>query len=427
MVIALVPVSARSESQAPVNPANSPAPYNTAMPQSGMPIPAAGSPNQYGANPGTFQSQPITEKDLQPLHYSVIATMRSGENGTGNISDPELGEIKGKLFMYFMNGDDRQAGKSGNDGYIHSYSSSDRGKTWKLDPGIRIAQKSPLGVIANSSGGLDAWVWNHAKDGEQLQRYSTKDGLTFDLVGSSNVDLSPCKNTKGETAFTLGDVQIVKLKDGTYKGWAFAVFPSDKQMPFHRIGCVLTSTNGTSDWKITTSQELVFDTDLGTNPETYRASGGVIEQYLPLSSDSNKAIRVMQMRTSRDDGKTWSALSGLSFFGNDPGRLDTSYGDKLLAYGNYDLRQGGVIVVTRYVSSSVFGALKDEPNAQTWYFKGVKKGDIKIMNLCLNRDLTNEAKFSTSGKMLVVKNPDTIDQMVGACYYALIGKQRLVA
>lgn len=91
------------------------------------------------------------------LNYVLLSTVISLQSGLGNISDPALVQVAdGSVRMFFMNGNEPQAGISGYDNLQHSYVSSDGGNTWTLESGVRMNVQSPVSVNA-INGAYEAW------------------------------------------------------------------------------------------------------------------------------------------------------------------------------------------------------------------------------------------------------------------------------
>ena len=85
------------------------------------------------------------------LNYVLLSTVISQQSGLANISDPALLQVGNKLRMFFKNGNEPQIGLSGFDNKIHSYVSSDNGKTWELESGVKIDAGSPCLLYTSPS------------------------------------------------------------------------------------------------------------------------------------------------------------------------------------------------------------------------------------------------------------------------------------
>ncbi|TSA51608.1 MAG: hypothetical protein D4R44_07605, partial [Actinobacteria bacterium] len=286
------------------------------------------------------------------LNYVLLSTVVSLQSGLGNISDPALVQVAdGSVRMFFMNGNEPQAGISGYDNLQHSYVSNDGGKTWTLESGVRMNVQSPVSVNA-INGAYEAWGKVLAPGNDQLMHFTSANGKDFTSVGGGVIAVTACKGISGASAAHLGDPQMVKVATGYI---AYAQDAGTQTIaPFTRFVCALTSTDGTT-WMVDASKTISYSTDIATNLETFRNASGVIEQIIPIdiAADPQTGARVgMQVRTSTNDGASWSALSELSFWGADPDRLDLANGDSLLAFGGFDSRVGGLLAVAKKQTTS---------------------------------------------------------------------------
>jgi len=368
-----------------------------------------------------------TTAGMVALNYGLISYKLSQLEGLGNIADPALLQVGSTLRMFFKNGNEPQIPLAGFDNKIHSFVSSDNGVTWSLESGVRVDVSSPISVRAAESGGYEAWAWSgKGTGGEILSRFTSANGSDFTKGSGSSVIVGACKSADGVAATLLGDSQVVKVASG------YLAYAQDMQAtgrgPFKRHACGLTSADGVN-WTLDIARTLAPQNDIQTNPETYRNSSGVIEQILPIDKiDIQTGLRSgMQIRTSTNDGASWTDLSELSFFAADPDRLDLTNGDSLLAFGNFDHRQGGLLGVAKKISTN-YKASRTESGMQTvvWTISGARQADIKIKNLCLNSDLTASIKFATSGSNITATYTADAGGRGTGCVYALIGAEQAI-
>jgi len=374
---------------------------------------------------GSTNSTGTSATGMVSLNYGLLAYIGSQQAGLGNIADPALLQVGGTLRMFFKNGNEPQIPIAGFDNKIHSYISTDNGKTWTLESGVRIDVTSPVTVRAAESGGYEAWGWV-SSGGDAMTRFTSATGSDF-IKGAGNViNAAACKSADGTAAGFLGDPQVVKVASG-YLAYAHDLAATGKA-PFKRHMCALTSTDG-STWVLDTSKTLALQSDIQTNPETYRNSSGVIEQILAIDQvDPTTKLRSgMQLRTSTNDGASWTELSELSFFAADPDRLDLSNGDSLLAFGGFDQQKGGLLGVAKKISTA-YKASRTESDMQTvvWTISGASQADIKIKNLCLNSDLTASIKFAASGSNITATYTAAAGGHGSSCVYALIGSEQAI-
>jgi hypothetical protein len=359
------------------------------------------------------------------LNYGLISYKISQREGLGNLADPALLQVGSTLRMFFKNSNEPQIPLAGFDNKIHSFISSDNGVTWTLEAGVRVDVSSPITVRAAESGGYEAWAWV-AGGGDALTRFTSSTGSDF-VKGVGNVVITAaCKSADGVAAGFLGDSQVVKVASG------YLAYAQDMQVtgkaPFKRQVCGLTSSDGNT-WTLDASKTYAPQNDVQTNPETYRNASGVIEQILPIDKlDPQTNLRTgMQIRTSTNDGASWSELSELSFFAADPERLDLSNGDSLLAFGNFDQRQGGLLGVAKKISTN-YKASRTESNMESvsWTISGAAQSAIKVKNLCLDKDLTSSVKFATSGSNITATYTADAGSKGNGCVYALIGTEQAI-
>lgn len=366
-----------------------------------------------------------TTAGMVALNYVLLSTVISQQSGLGNISDPALLQVGNKLRMFFKNGNESQIGLSGFDNKIHSYVSSDNGKTWALESGVKIDAGSPVSVQAASTGGYEAWGWVLSPDGDKMTKFTSSDGETF-TAGSGLIPvLNSCKNVNGVSTTKFGDFQVIKLLNGTFLAFAQN---SNETPPFMRHACGFTSPDGIT-WTLDAAKTVALQYDIQTNPETYRNASGVIEQIFPvfrLDPSTNLATG-LQFRTSTNEGLSWSDFSELSFFAADPDRLDLSNGDSLLAFGGFDHGQGGLLAVAKK-SATNYKASRTENFFEwiTWTISGASQSDIKIKNLCTNKDLTSSVRFATSGSNISVSYTAPAGGKGNSCVYALIGAEQAI-
>ncbi|MFM8955573.1 MAG: hypothetical protein ACKOH9_07285, partial [Actinomycetota bacterium] len=183
--------------------------------------------------------------------------------------------------------------------------------------------------------------------------------------------------------------------------------------------CKLTSADGNT-WSIDSSGTFAFNYDIQNNPELYRNSAGQLELW--FSADDNGA-KNSEIRTSSNDGASWSTATSLSWMANDPERLDLSNGTSLLAFGNFDHRRGGLLAVSKKISTGYASSRNEKFDQVSWVVSGAKQADIKVKNLCLDKDLTSSATFGTSGSNVTVSLKDS---SVG-CAYILVGSSQAIS
>jgi hypothetical protein len=417
LAIVACAVGSSAMAQAKIVPQCAPVSTATCDPQGNPLNPATPPPLGNAAGSSASATSTTGKAALVPLTYGLLSTVLSQQSGLGNISDPALIQLAdGSLRMFFLNGNEQQAGISGYDNLVHSLISTDNGKSWVLESGVRMSVQSPVSVNA-INGAFEGWGWYHSPSGDQLTHFTSTNGKDFTSAGAASVSTSTCKNSSGASASRLGDPQMVKVASG-YLAFAHDA-GSQTSPPFTRFVCALTSSDGNT-WAIDAGKTISLSTDIQTNPETYRNRSGVIEQILPIDTSASGGRKMgMQVRTSTNDGATWSSLSELSFFAADPDRLDVANGDSLLAFGNFDSRKGGLLAVTKKVTTKYKASrVTSGQTGVVWTISGAKKTEIKVKNLCLGTDVTSKAKIAASGSYFKVTYSDATSS---GCVYAVIG------
>jgi len=358
--------------------------------------------------------------NAQPLTYGLLWAFQSQQLGLGNLSDPALLELPdGMLRLFFKNGNEPQMGLSGFDNKIHSFVSGDGGLTWELEDGVRIDAGSPVSVSANPDGGYDAWGWRLSPGGDQLTRFSSTDGSNFSVVGGSTLDTSSCLDTNGRPAGVLGDPQVERVADG-YIAYAHDL-GSGMQPPFTRQGCKLVSSDGVT-WEIDGDGTFAFSHDIQTNPELYRNADGVLELWFPADRGMTKTTEI---RIS-SDGNDWELTEQLSWMANDPDRLDTSDGRELLAFGNFDHRQGGLLAVSERIESTYHAVREETPDGVRWELYGAEADEVSVQNLCFGSDETDSLSMQGGNGAVLVEYRADPAAGFGAtnCVFLVVGDLR---
>ncbi|MEY3977483.1 MAG: hypothetical protein RLZZ284_339 [Actinomycetota bacterium] len=378
-----------------------------------------GSSGGAGSSGGTGSSGGAGSSSLTPLTWGLMWSAGSNQSGLGNVSDPALLRLAdGRLRMFFKNGNEPQIPISGFDNKIHSYVSSDNGATWTLESGVRIDVGSPVTVRAAEAGGYEAWGWTPGSGGaDRMVRFTSTTGSDFTSGSGSLVPTSACKNADGKSAGFLGDPQVEKIAGG-YLAYAHDL-AAGLSAPFKRQACKLTSTDGVT-WSIDATGTFALNHDIQTNPELYRNSSGQLELWFPSDKGSTKTTEI---RTSSNDGASWSEATTLSWIAPDPDRLDLPNGTSLLAFGGFDSRIGGLLAVSKKIAGTYSASRDEKVDQVTWVVSGATRSEIKVKNLCRGRDETANATFGTSGSNVTVTFKDST---VG-CAFIVVGASQALS
>jgi hypothetical protein len=376
------------------------------------------------ANQKQEQGNPVMQgTTLSSMHLSYLGSIRSLENNLGNIADPSLVQTNdGNLRVYFKNGNEPQAGISGYDNLIHSAMSSDGGRTWIVEAGVRVPVQSPIEALV-IDGTVSAWGWKLSASGDSLVKYESSDGKNFQEVSIPRFVQSDCKDTDGNPFGPLGDPTITKLNDGS---WIFHVQELVSPLgPFNRRACVATSNDGIS-WSVQIDRLYGGDIDVTTNPAIKLNRAGIVEWIWPTYD-------FMEYRKG-PDGINWSEPEYLPP-GGDPDFLDLTNGRQLLAFGNFSSRNGGVLIFTERIETKyTITSLNTGPTqapTKKWLVEGANPADIKVVNICIDLDLSTAQGASVEIKninnALEVTVVDNNEKFANPqCVYILVGPEQVM-
>ena len=399
------------------------APTPTA-PTPGAPTPTAPTP----VAPTPTAPTPVAPTStIGTTPWGYLSIIGSG-NGLGNVADASLVQTSsGDIRVYFKNGNEPQANISGFDNYIHSALSKDGGKTWSIESGVRIQVTSPVEVLPKTGGGYQAWGWKNAPGGDYLYYAESSDGLTFTEISIPGIDGTKCLTSTGVAMGPLfGDPTIAKLSDGTWLMHLQGFGVGNTGPQFARWACVATSPDGKT-WTPVQSRSYGGTVDVETNPHIYMNKSGKVEWMWPNS---------LGVATRIGDGTTYG--NPITYIkAGDPERLDLADGTELYAMGGFDHRGGGVLIFAKritnsYQIASVTGGLPPtgkSPNAVlTWTVKGATESDISVMNLCLNKKVSDisgaTVTMTTSNGVVTVVSADPANEH--PCVYILVGPEKIM-
>ena len=387
-------------------------------------------PGQDQPPPGQGQSSPgeemlgNKETTLSSIHLSYLGSIRSKLNGLGNVADASIVEMDdGRLRVYFKNGNEPQANIGGFDNLIHSAVSSDGGRTWTIEEGVRVPVDSPIEALVIDNK-VVAWGWEKSPAGDTLVRYESDDGYNFSKVAIPLFESRDCKDKEGNPIGNLGDPSITQLNDGSWLMHAQELVSPTGD--FNRRACVATSPDNIT-W--TSQPDRMYgggEEDVTTNPAIKRNSSGVIEWIWPTFN--------FMVYRSGNDGLTWSEPEYLVSAG-DPDFLDLSNGTKLLAFGNFGPRSGSALIFAKRITSNykitVVDTLKTSVPSKTWKVEGARANEVKVVNICLDIDLAETPGASVDIKetngMLEVTASDSNETFFNlSCVYILVGPEQVM-
>ena len=387
-------------------------------------------PGQGQSPPGQDQSPPgqetlgSNETTLSSIHLSYLGSIRSKLNGLGNVADASIVEMDdGRLRVYFKNGNEPQANIGGFDNLIHSAVSSDGGRTWTIEEGVRVPVDSPIEALVIDNK-VVAWGWEKSPNGDTLVRYESDDGFNFSKVAIPLFESRDCKDKEGNPMGNLGDPSITHLNDGSWLMHAQELVSPTGD--FNRRACVATSPDNVT-W--TSQPDRMYgggEEDVTTNPAIKRNSSGVIEWIWPTFN--------FMVYRSGSDGLTWSDPEYLVSAG-DPDFLDLNNGSKLLAFGNFGPRSGSALIFAKRITSNykitVVETLKTSIPSKTWKVEGARADEVKVVNICLDIDLANTQGASVEIKetngLLEVTASDSNETFFNlSCVYILVGPEQVM-
>ena len=386
--------------------------------------------NCMGPPPGQGQSPPgqetlgSNETTLSSIHLSYLGSIRSKLNGLGNVADASIVEMDdGRLRVYFKNGNEPQANIGGFDNLIHSAVSSDGGRTWTIEEGVRVPVDSPIEALVIDNK-VVAWGWEKSPNGDTLVRYESDDGFNFSKVAIPLFESRDCKDKEGNPMGNLGDPSITQLNDGSWLMHAQELVSPTGD--FNRRACVATSPDNVT-W--TSQPDRMYgggEEDVTTNPAIKRNSSGVIEWIWPTFN--------FMVYRSGSDGFTWSDPEYLVSAG-DPDFLDLNNGSKLLAFGNFGPRSGSALIFAKRITSNykitVVETLKTSIPSKTWKVEGARADEVKVVNICLDIDLANTQGASveikeTNGFLEVTASDSNETFFNLSCVYILVGPEQVM-
>ena len=387
-------------------------------------------PGQGQPSPGQGQSPPgqeslgSKETTLSSIHLSYLGSIRSKLNGLGNVADASIVEMNdGRLRVYFKNGNEPQANIGGFDNLIHSAVSSDGGRTWTIEEGVRVPVDSPIEALVIDNK-VVAWGWEKSPNGDTLVRYESDDGFNFSKVAIPLFESRDCKDKEGNPMGNLGDPSITQLNDGSWLMHAQELVSPTGD--FNRRACVATSPDNIT-W--TSQPDRMYgggEEDVTTNPAIKRNPSGVIEWIWPTFN--------FMVYRSGSDGFTWSEPEYLVSAG-DPDFLDLNNGTKLLAFGNFGPRSGSALIFAKRITSNykitVVETLKTSIPSKTWKVEGARADEVKVVNICLDIDLANTQGASVEIKetngLLEVTASDSNETFFNlSCVYILVGPEQVM-
>ncbi|HCV25380.1 MAG: hypothetical protein QGF21_12475 [Vicinamibacterales bacterium] len=105
----------------------------------------------------------------------------------------------------------------------------------------------------------------------------------------------------------------------------------------------------------------------------------------------------------------------------------------MLAFGNFDGRYGGAIIVAKKVSSEYEFTRQNSEDTLTIQITGTEiPGDVKVWNLCANKPArriataTVETATTSGGLTVTIRDSGEPEGQVLGCYYALVGPLKVL-
>jgi len=228
---------------------------------------------------------------------------------------------------------------------VYARTSTDRGKTWTAETVVANTPgygEVPVGKGLDSMGAMLLWVRRVGSETIH-DLYRTTDGVTFTLVATPKLEVTPVQISD---IFTVPKVGLMAL-------WFAGNYGDDG--PGHSWGTVTSSDNGAT-WTQTTIESKLSKAQWPTEPSAvYLGDGKILAIGRTEQGNSSTAKAQFQM-VSSDSGATWTrAQTNIGdVYASTPSLvLDAKTG--LLSNYYYQRGKGGILRRRVVDPSSVFG------------------------------------------------------------------------
>ncbi len=215
------------------------------------------------------------------------------QNVSGYNSWPMIQAIGEKLVCVYSRGTAHSIGEDAR--AVYARTSTDNGKTWTAE--TVVANTPRYGEVAvgkglDSTGAMFLWVrrigsdWNH-------DLYRSTDGVTFTLVATPKLDVTPVQITD---IFTVPTIGLMAL-------WFAGGYSDDG--PGHSWGTLTSSDNGAT-WTQTTVESELSKQQWPTEPSAVYLSNGRILAVARIEIGGTQSTRSQFQMVSTDYGATWT-------------------------------------------------------------------------------------------------------------------------
>ncbi|QDT66347.1 sialidase family protein [Calycomorphotria hydatis] len=227
------------------------------------------------------------------------------QEGNGYDSWPMLQAIGDKLVCVYSRGSGHTIHEDARATYART--STDEGKTWTAETVVASTPgygDVPVGKGLDSTGAMLLWVrrvgpeWIH-------DLYRTTDGVTFDLIATPKLEVTPVQITD---VFEVPTVGLMAL-------WFAGSYSNDG--PNHSWGMVTSNDDGVT-WKQTTMESNLTKSEWPTEPAAVYLGDGRILAVGRTEMGGGSTTRSQFQMISTDYGATWT-------------RAKTNIGDVLIS------------------------------------------------------------------------------------------------
>ncbi|HQX49774.1 MAG TPA: sialidase family protein [Planctomycetaceae bacterium] len=302
-------------------------------------------------DPADSFTRPTGLVTVKVTPLDALAESHVVENVSGYNSWPMIQAIGQKLVCVYTRGKGHDIAEGARAAYART--STDGGKTWTPETVVANAPdygEVPVGKGLDADGAMLLWVRRVGK--ERLHDlYRTTDGVTFTLVTTSKLAVSPMQ---------ISDVFAVP-KVGLMALW-FAGDYGDK--PTNAWGTVISSDNGAT-WKQTTVESELTKADWPTEPAAVYIGDGRILAIARTELADETTKRSQFQLESTDSGATWTRMqTNIGDVRNSTPTLILDAKTGLLSNYYYQRGKGGALRRRVVNPDSVFGKPLEWPASE---------------------------------------------------------------
>lgn len=244
-------------------------------------------------DPADSFTRPIGLAMVKVTPLKPLAKPHVVQAGDGYDSWPMIQAIGEKLVCVYSRGSGHTIGEDAR--AVYARTSSDKGKTWTAETVVANSPgygDVPVGKGRDADGAMLLWVRRVGK-GWHHDLYRTTDGVTFELLATPQLEVSPIQITD---VFDVPTVGLMAL-------W-FAGSYGDAG-PNHSWGTV-TSTDGGATWKQAVVESELTKEQWPTEPSAVYLGDGKILAVGRTEAGGSTTVRSQFQMISTDYGATWA-------------------------------------------------------------------------------------------------------------------------